>query len=169
MAISIISDIHVKAGDQSLDCLLAFMKNKKVLSSTAIYFLGDIFDLAVGFHQEYYEDYKEFFDALETILNKGISVHYFEGNHDFHLKKLFYHFIRQKNLDKKLFNYHRNYFEEFVLGKKIFFSHGDSLGKSPLMDRIYRRIIKSFVIRFVANWMMPYSILNYVGQRASEF
>ena len=60
MKISTISDIHVTK-EKNYDYLLSFMNHKRVADSDIIIFLGDIFDLMVGNHQEYINDLKNSF------------------------------------------------------------------------------------------------------------
>ena len=77
MKISTISDIHVSK-DKNYDYLLSFMTNKNVLESDMIIFLGDIFDLMVGSHREYINDFKEFL-GLERLLKNKKKNYFYRG------------------------------------------------------------------------------------------
>ena len=97
MKMAIISDVHAKKSNlESYNFLLSFMKDKRVLDSESIFFLGDIFDLMVGNHIEYIDQYSDFFNALASLLKKKKKVFFFEGNHDFHLRRLFDFFLVSK-------------------------------------------------------------------------
>ena len=48
--------------------------------------LGDIFDLWVADHRYFIDAYSEIIDQIKRLQRAGIEIHYFEGNHDLHLK-----------------------------------------------------------------------------------
>lgn len=55
MKYAVISDVHVKhPGDNAEKLLLTFLRNDEVRSSDAIFLIGDIFDLMVGPHSQYF-------------------------------------------------------------------------------------------------------------------
>ena len=90
MQVSIISDIHVREEFcNGGNCLFKFLDKSKERGDTDIVLLGDIFDFMVGDFPEYIEKFKRLFEKMEKTLNEGVTIHYLEGNHDFHLKALF--------------------------------------------------------------------------------
>ena len=106
MKFAAISDIHVKtAGDKADVLLLAFLQNPEVQSSDVILLLGDIFDLMIGPHTQYFVRFQSYFDEIKSLLKKGKRICYIEGNHDFHIRELYKKFfLINSDLDSSLFS-----------------------------------------------------------------
>ena len=164
MKVAAISDVHVKRPHDDADRLLcAFLDHPSVLQSDYIVLLGDIFDLMCGPHGEYITGYEHIFKKMDHLVKLGKKVLFFEGNHDVHLKELF----------KKIWPG-----EEIVPvqtpgifaidGKTYYFSHGDEHEVDNLAYHRYMRTIRTPFMRFIANNVMPYAVLNYIGERASK-
>lgn len=164
MKISAISDVHVKTSDDSAaDLLLKFMRHPLVQSSDYVFFLGDIFDLMSGPHPEYLKKFEILFQEMNKLAEKGIKVYFFEGNHDVHLEKLF-----QKIWKDKLITPLQDPLVLDLAGKTYYFSHGDEHEVSNISYQRYKKIILSKPLKFVANYLMPYKVLSYVGEKASQ-
>ncbi|MDO9181779.1 MAG: metallophosphoesterase, partial [Bacteriovorax sp.] len=128
MKFSAISDVHIKnSGDKAEELLLAFLRNPDVQSSDVIFMLGDIFDLMIGPHSQYFNRFQNYFTELKSLLSKGKRICYVEGNHDFHIKNLYVKFFQvHKELDSTLFSMASSF--EFIDGsKKIYLCHGDDI------------------------------------------
>ena len=170
MKISMISDVHIKyRNDYAFNLLINFLKHEKVVNSDKVFLMGDIFDLICGPHEEYLYDFREVFDQIKHLMNKNVEVHYFEGNHDLHLEKLFDLFIEQNNLNKDKFVLHTDKLEMDLNGKKYYISHGDEIEIGNYTYKIYKKIIRSMPLEFVANYVMPYSVLDSLGKKASVY
>ena len=168
MKLSLISDVHVKhPGDKSYKLLISFLKNENVLTADKVFFLGDIFDLMIGCHREYLEKYQDFFKGIEHLMAKKITVHYFAGNHDFHLKSLFLLFFKNRNLDPSFFKYHEKGWRYEENGKKFYFSHGDDIEIGNLNYKIYKYFISSLLTKIVVDYIIPFKIIDSIGCRAS--
>lgn len=156
-----ISDIHVQnPTDDRYQLLLKFMRHQKTHSVDEIFFLGDIFDLMVGPHQEYLAVYHEFFEELKNLLDKGKSVHYFEGNHDLHIKKLF------QKLNGN-FNIHHSPLNLKFDNKNYYLSHGDELEPGNYPYKIYKKILMSHPLEFIAS-NVPFHMVEKIGKKASS-
>ena len=158
MAIYAISDIHVKIDGQNSEVLKKFISND-FKNDDIIYFLGDIFDLLIGPHSQYYSLFDWFFLRLEELISKGIEIHYFEGNHDFHLEKL---------LGKLGINVHKSPVVKEYYGKKFLFCHGDEIEIGNPSYKAYKSFVTSRPLNIIANYVMPYSVLNLIGENASK-
>jgi len=163
MKIATISDVHVKNPfDQSDKLLEKFISHPYTQNADYIFFLGDIFDLMCGPHNQYLELFGHFFHSLESLLNKNKKVFFIEGNHDVHLEKLFKKFFNSENIivsqDPVTLN---------LEGKRYLFSHGDEFDFDNVSYHRYKKIIFSPPLKFVANYVMPFELLNYIGERAS--
>lgn len=165
MSIAVISDIHVKVpGDKGYQVLLSFLDDERVKSCEKIFLLGDIFDVMSGGHHEYIEKYSEYFSRLKTLASVGKEIYYFEGNHDMHLQKL-YHLALKEN--SKNFHLLKKPFKLNYLGKRIYFSHGDELYAS-LSYQFYKKLITSAFARILANYIVPYRVIDQMGTKASQ-
>lgn len=158
MAIYSISDIHVKHDGINYPfllqfCSLEFQKNDIVI------FLGDIFDLVIGDHVEYYKLYEVFFQRCEELISNGVTIHFSEGNHDFHLEKL---------LERKNIIVHKKPFILQEGGKDFLFCHGDEIELGNVGYKIYKACIRNPLLNIVANYIMPYSLLNFIGNYLSR-
>jgi UDP-2,3-diacylglucosamine hydrolase len=164
MKIVAISDVHVKSPHDEADkLLLSFLEHPLVQQADYVLLLGDIFDLMVGPHQEYLELYPHLFSAVKKLQQSGKKVYFFEGNHDVHLEKLFRKLWKANEVhitQKPLI--------EVIDGKRYYFSHGDEHEVDNISYHRYIKFIRSAPLKFIANYLMPYAVLNYFGERASK-
>ena len=163
MKISAISDVHVKApGDEADRLLNQFLDHPEVRTSQHVLLLGDIFDLMTGQHDQYLRDYGHIFRKMDDLVKMGIKVHFFEGNHDVNLQKLFRKFWPNEEVTSQLLPEIQNWD-----GKSYYFSHGDEHEIHNQSYQRYKKFINSKPLHFVANYLMPYAVLKFVGERAS--
>ncbi len=167
MSISVISDLHITStsnNDESFNLLKKFISNPLVMDSTDIILLGDIFDLMVGNHIQYSDEFKEYFDQISSILDTGKNIYYIEGNHDFHLIKLY------KKLYGKRDNLHVLSDGFFInrWGMNFYFTHGDDIEIGNYAYKAYKFLVRSFLFKFIAN-NIPYNILKNIGSNLSNY
>ncbi len=166
MSFAIISDIHVKHNqDFSYQLLLNFLNHPKIREAQEIILLGDIFDLMVGPHKNYLSSYSLFFNHLHHLLKLGKKIHYFEGNHDMHLEKLF---IKEFSSQNHQFFLHKKFWQINRWGKNYFFSHGDDIEPENYSYKIYKWFVTSWVANFLANYIVSHKVLHKLGEKASE-
>jgi UDP-2,3-diacylglucosamine hydrolase len=164
MKVAAISDVHVKIPFDDADkALCRFLTHSEVLGSDYVVLLGDIFDLMCGPHPEYFQKFSHIFNLIDQLRLKGVKVMYFEGNHDVHLERLFK--MRWPNNEVILSQIP---IIEEIGGKSYYFSHGDEHEVDNLNYQKYKSMLLSPALRFVANRLMPYILLNYLGDRASK-
>jgi UDP-2,3-diacylglucosamine hydrolase len=169
MKFSAISDIHVKSsGDQAEVLLLAFLRNPDVQSSDMIFLLGDIFDLMIGPHSQYFARFQNYFAEIRKLFLQGKRICYVEGNHDFHIRKLYAKFFQiHKDLDPALFSMAPS-FEFSDANKKIYFCHGDDIELNNPTYKIYKATVTSFALRYYANNLMPHFLIKSIGEYSAE-
>lgn len=164
MKIAAISDVHIKVPHDKADELLCkFLNHPSVKSAQKILLLGDIFDLMAGPHEEYIRDFKHIFELLEERRKSGAQIYFFEGNHDVHVKGLFAKYWKNNEVIVSQYP-----IIEDLEGKTYYFSHGDEHEIDNLSYQRYKKFILSPPLRFVAEHVMPYAVLNFVGERASK-
>ncbi len=164
MKLAAISDVHVKVPHDDADRLLCqFLTHPEVQTADYVLLLGDIFDLMCGPHNAYLASFNHIFDLMDGLAKKGNKVFFFEGNHDVHLEKLF-----KKRWPGGEITLSQNQIIEAIDGKTYYFSHGDEHEVNNLSYQKYKNLILSPPLRFVANHIMPYRVLNFLGERASK-
>ena len=172
MSISCISDIHVTTSkSKQYAILLNFIKNEKVQNSEKVMFLGDIFDHLTGEHKQYIAKYKEFFSEVAKLLDGGREVFFLEGNHDFHFEKTFTLALHELCKDKeKVANFkYSNSPVKFQFNSKSFtFCHGDDLDTDNKSYQRWKRIYSSNAFGFFVSRVLPYNLVNYLGDKASS-
>ena len=167
--ISVISDVHIKAcGDDAYALLFAFFNHPKVKSSSAIYLLGDIFDLMVGRQKYYLDRYPDYFHLLGTRLNAGQEIHYLEGNHDLHVELNYRDYFRHNQIDDRLFYYHRQPLVKKIWEKTFLFAHGDEIELGNTGYKIYRAMVTSPMAKFLAERVVNSDFIHFWGERASR-
>lgn len=160
-----ISDVHVKKpGDTSDHILIQFLSHPEVLSADYVLLLGDIYDLMVGPHEEYLKQFHHHFELLQKLGSLGKKIYFFEGNHDVHIKKLF-----SKASPNGEIVVSQAPVLELIDGKVYYFSHGDEHEVDNISYHKYIKFIRSAPLEFIANYIMPYKVINLLGENASKF
>lgn len=164
-----VSDVHIKeAGDSAEVLFLKFLNHPKTKASQTIFLLGDIFDLIVGGHEEYVEKFPQTFESIKSLLKNGKKIYQFEGNHDFHFKKLIEKLKTQWDVSHESWIYRTEPIELEFSNKKFLFAHGDEIEiENPSYQR-YRKLIRSGLINFLANNIVPFEVVNAIGVSASK-
>lgn len=162
--ISVVSDVHIKKkGDRPYRLFLDFLNHEKTSESEHVFLLGDIFDLLVGGNRSFYEEFEEVFQKLEDLMNHGKTVYYIDGNHDFHLEKFF-----SKNVKHRNFIYSKKAIHLEIEERKYYFCHGDDIEIENLSYKIYYSVIRSPLIKFLAEDIVPFSFTKSIGDWASS-
>jgi UDP-2,3-diacylglucosamine hydrolase len=142
---------------------LEFLKKikSKELKPTQLFLLGDIFDALFGGVAYTAKDNQEVIDLIESI-SKEIDVFYFEGNHDFVLKKFF-------SSSVKIFPIKTHPVAFACKDKKVCLSHGDF--DAPFGYKLYTALIRNPFILFFLNIydsLSNHSILRFVDKHMSK-
>lgn len=170
MKISSISDVHLsKFYPERFRLFSQFCHSKEVQSSDVIILLGDIFDVMTGNKNQYILKYREFFDELGLLLQKGKKLIVVEGNHDFHTDKIYYNFFK-KYYAQYIDNY--SHVEADIIyeanNKKIYIGHGDVLDYKNDAYKKWKRIYTSKWFRFLVSYILPFWFIEMLGDRASK-
>ena len=87
----LISDLHLNGGTRDhlvlkhLRTLFSNEQHEELSSSTTIkrlVLLGDVFDFQLGYKNTIYRAHLPFYFFLQELINKGIEIFVFTGNHD---------------------------------------------------------------------------------------
>jgi len=150
-----LADAHLKSPSEEvyidLVNFLDGLKNDKKLEM--LFLLGDLFDFFVGFPKIVFYDHMEVLHRLKSLAKNGVSIFYFEGNHDFFLRKLnrlgFPVNIVEKNLDI------------FLNNGRYFLSHGDRVDKTDYAHRVLSFIVKNPVTNLFSYVLPPYLVYDF--------
>ena len=133
-----LSDAHIgsralpdpKAHEKQVtDLLLSIAED-----ATEIYLLGDIFDFWYEFVWHKPTEYRLTLHTLKSLTDRGITLHFFIGNHDIWT---FGWLAEQTGVIV-----HRKPEEVIINGKRCFLAHGDGLIPSDMLQRYPKPVLK---------------------------
>lgn len=156
-----VSDIHIESmEDEKARVFLAFLNTLGNLRPASHLFLvGDIFDLWVGPHHYFQQRFEPIIRRIKEIVDNGVEVHYFEGNHDLHLKKFW-----EESVGVKV-HPGPEYFK--VHGKTLRVEHGDQSDPEDKGYRFLRWFLRTPALTFLAHHL-PEALVAWIGNRASH-
>ncbi|PHI19665.1 UDP-2,3-diacylglucosamine hydrolase [Lewinellaceae bacterium SD302] len=108
----------------------------------AVYLVGDLFEFWFEWKRVIPKGYVRFLGKLAELVDQGIDVHVFTGNHDMWL----FDYL-ETEIGVKL---HRQPIEITLQGKNFLIGHGDGLGPG---DHGYKRLKKLFAFK-PAQWLL---------------
>ncbi len=150
-----ISDVHVDSKtDPKYRLFLDFFKHPEVIDTEYIFLLGDIFDVLVGDYNEYIEEYREFFQLLNSELSRGKKIICVEGNHDFHYYDVLKKALTKENLNK--IKYCKDRVEIYKENQRYYLSHGDELDFQNPKYLKYRKFMRSHAAKTIINYFIDY-------------
>lgn len=106
-----------------------------------IYLVGDIFDFWFEYAKVIPKGFVRLQGKIAELVDKGIPVIFFTGNHDMWMFDYF-----EKELGVKIYrdNIVRNYF-----GKKIMIGHGDGLGPGDYSYKFLKKVFASKICQWL--------------------
>lgn len=113
----------------------------------ALYLLGDIWDFWYEYKHVVPKGYVRVLSALQGLMDRGVSVYFFQGNHDVWT----YSYFEELGM-KKLVQPH----VVEIGGKRFCLGHGDGLGPVPMGYRFLRGLFHSRVTQFMFSLLHPY-------------
>lgn len=158
MSLFAVSDLHIEGPDDPLYRDLLSLLNERTASGDTVVLAGDLFDLYVGNKEVFTSRYIEFFYALQSFAQRGVTCHYIEGNHDFLLKKVFKSFSSVY--------LHPHDVSVMIQGKRFYFAHGDTVVRSDYGYRFLRAFFRSPIMKFLV-FLVPGSWLAKFGEWSS--
>lgn len=159
MRVYFVSDIHIKEESRPNGEKFIQFLNELPTDTTDLVLLGDIFDLWIGSHEYFVKKFSRIVEQIRKVISRGIRVHYFEGNHDLHLKSFW-----EKSLGVKV---HRDahFFEFGTLTVRA--EHGDLMNKEDKGYLFLRSALRTFPMNVLAT-QLPGRIVELIGDRSSR-
>lgn len=158
-----VSDVHL--GLRTADPVeretrfLAFLKGIPAERTRALYLLGDIWDFWYEYHDLVPKGYVQVFAALQDLMEAGVKVFFFQGNHD-------------------IWCYH--YFEDMGMtilqqpcvveigGKTFCLGHGDGLGPGHFWYKVMRAAFRNKVCQKMFSCLVPTRLAFAIGNGWSK-
>tara|TARA_B100001093_G_scaffold519089_1_gene606410 strand:+ start:213 stop:1010 length:798 start_codon:yes stop_codon:yes gene_type:complete len=77
-----LSDLHISSGDEPRTRRLLALLDEMAADAESIYLVGDVFDFWLGYKSVIFSEYYPLLRTLETLVQRGVNVVIFSGNHD---------------------------------------------------------------------------------------
>jgi UDP-2,3-diacylglucosamine hydrolase len=159
VSLFVVSDLHIRGSDDPVYRSLLTLLRERAKAGDTFVLAGDVFDLFIGAKSVYIERYRSFFDELRRAGERGVDLHYIEGNHDFLLRRAFEGIPR--------FKLHTRDFTLEMGEKRFFLAHGDLANRADYLYRALRVFLRSPFIRFLA-WAFPGQWVDAIGGWSSK-
>lgn len=112
----------------------------------ALYLLGDIWDFWYEYRDVVPKGYIRVFSALQDLMDKGVKVYFFQGNHDVWTYSYFEELGMKKLVQPALVE---------IGGKRFCLGHGDGLGPVPFGYRFLRGLFHNRLAQFLFSMLHP--------------
>jgi UDP-2,3-diacylglucosamine hydrolase len=113
----------------------------------AIYLVGDIFDFWFEYKTVVPKGFVRLLGKLAELVESGIKIHLFVGNHDLWMKDYLTSEIG--------ITIHLRYIVIEVSNKKLFIGHGDGLGDGDYLYKLLRKLFTSKICQWVFARLHP--------------
>src|SRR5690242_14977039 len=89
MSLFAVSDLHITGPDDPLYFSLLTLLRERAKAGDVVVLAGDLFDIFLGNKAIYTQRYSDFLKAVSSAGERGVEIHYIEGNHDFQMQGVF--------------------------------------------------------------------------------
>jgi UDP-2,3-diacylglucosamine hydrolase len=145
------SDVHLglkdKATEKEKERKLAGFLESIRGDAEKIFIVGDLFDCWIEYRKVVPKGYYRTLAKLNEIVEQGVEVNFFSGNHDFWLNT----YLRD-DVGLKLYY---DSMETELDGKKFFITHGDGLSSGDLGYKIIKKILRNRFNQFLYSLVHP--------------
>lgn len=154
-----VSDIHITSRhDPRAGLFLKFLQKISSEPLTHLFLVGDIFDLWIANRSHFVREYSEIISALKALRERGVEIHYFEGNHDLDLR-IFW--------ERELGFHVHDCAQYFRLGDStVRVEHGDQMDPSDRGYLFLRWFLRTPLMVLAGRWL-PDFVVGWLGRRMS--
>jgi UDP-2,3-diacylglucosamine hydrolase len=146
-----VSDFHlgIPDHDSSLkrEKLLVRWLDEIIKDAREIYLMGDIFDFWFEYKTVIPKGYVRLLGKLAQIIDSGIPVHLFRGNHDIWT---FNYLNKEINIQL-----HRKPVTKEFNGKIFYLAHGDGLGPGDIGYKFLKKTFECKLNQWLFHWLHP--------------
>jgi len=115
--------------------------------TSAVYLLGDIWDFWYEYKHVVPKGYIRVLAALQELMDRGVKVYFFQGNHDVWTYSYFEELGMKRLVQPALVD---------IDGRKFCLGHGDGLGPVPFGYRFLRGLFHNRVAQFLFSLLHPW-------------
>ena len=146
-----VSDVHlgldVKGMKDRESRFVSFLNSIPKGTTESLYMLGDIWDFWYEYHDVVPKGYVRVFSALLALMDAGVKVYFFPGNHDIWC----YHYFEEMGI--KVIE--QPYIVE-IAGKTFFIGHGDGLGRGMRWYKLMRWAFHNRFLQVMFSFLHPW-------------
>jgi UDP-2,3-diacylglucosamine hydrolase len=118
----------------------------------ALYLLGDIWDFWYEYRDVVPKGYVRVFAALQDLMDRGVKVYFFQGNHDVWTYSYFVELAMIRLTQPAAVQ---------IAGKKFCLGHGDGLGPTPFGYRLLRSIFHNRILQVLFSMLHPWLAFRF--------
>lgn len=150
-----VSDIHLfSMEDPRAGILLRFLKSLE-RDTTHLFLMGDIFDLWIADHDIFANKFAQLSHEIVNLVRRGVEVHYFEGNHDFHLKEFWQDKVGARVHEAPYYMTLGNY--------RVRLEHGDETNPEDRLYRFQRWTLRTWLLEKMC-FLAPSWFVRFIGE-----
>lgn len=153
-----LADVHLRNQEESV--AFANYLKKQQGKYSHLYILGDLFDYWLGPKNELVDEFQPVLQTLQEMTRSGMKIFFIHGNRDF----LIDHSFTEKYGVQIHPDYH---LAELSRNCRVLLTHGDLLCTSDHKYRLYRSVIRSGIVRFLAVHL-PLSLTNSIALKLKK-
>lgn len=138
-------DVNDPAGREAR--FVSFLKAIPAERTEALYLLGDIWDFWYEYRDVVPKGYVRVFAALTDLMDAGVKVYFFQGNHDVWSYSYFEELGMIRLVQPAIVN---------ISGRRFCLGHGDGLGPAPAGYRFLRGIFHCRLLQVLFSMLHPW-------------
>ena len=150
-----VSDVHLglKVGDPAeRERRFAGFLRSLPEDTEALYLLGDIWDFWYEYRDVVPKGYIRVLSALQDLMDRGVNVYFFQGNHDVWTYSYFEELGMKKLVQPSLVE---------IGGKRFCLGHGDGLGPVPFGYRFLRGLFHNRLAQCLFSMLHPWIAFGF--------
>lgn len=155
-----LSDVHIDDPASMKSKLVVRFLQERASKFEQIFIMGDLFDVWPTTSAYLISKYEPILKTLKGLVAEGHQLHYFEGNHDFHLGNYF--------IDELGICVYPNATTMNWNGKRIYLAHGDLGNSRSIGYRALRYILRRDMTRMAIK-TVPQKWIYNLGAKSSFF
>ena len=115
--------------------------------TAAVYLLGDIWDFWYEYRDVVPKGYVRVLAALQALMDRGVDIYFFQGNHDIWTYSYFEDLGMKKLVQPCIVE---------IEGRRFCLGHGDGLGPTPFGYRLIKYIFNNKAIQTLFSMLHPW-------------
>ena len=135
--------------------LVRFLESVPAEETEAVYLLGDVWDFWYEYRDVVPAGYARVFAALQSLISRGVAVHFFSGNHDIWCYRYFQSLGIKVHHGPELVSHS---------GKDFMLAHGDGLGPGMRVYKCMKAVFRSRITQWLFSTFVPVRLAFALGK-----